>query len=87
MPESITIQQLEQYLEGSANFLRNKIDAGDYKAYIFPLMFYKRICDVYDQEYQKVLDESGNDIEFAEFEINHQFQIPKGFHWNDLRSV
>ena len=87
MPEKVTVQEIESYLWGSANYLRNKIDAGDYKAYIFPLMFYKRICDVYDEEYQKALAESSGDAEYAASEVNHQFQIPKGSHWNDLRKV
>ncbi len=83
----ISIKQLESYLWGSAKFLRNKIDAGDYKSYIFPLLFYKRISDVYDEEYQKVLVESDGDIDFAHSDVNHQFQIPKNSHWDDLRNV
>jgi type I restriction enzyme M protein len=63
------------------------IDAGDYKQYIFPLLFYKRICDVYDEEYQKALGESDGDKEYATFEENHRFQIPKGAHWRDVRQV
>jgi len=85
--EKISTQQLESYLWGAAVFLRNKIDAGDYKAYIFPLMFYKRICDVYDEEYQKALDESDGDKEYAKLEINHKFSIPKEYHWKDLRTT
>ena len=87
MASKITIQKMESYLWGSANYLRNKIDAGDYKSYIFPLMFYKRICDVYDEEYQWALDESDRDADYAAFEINHKFQIPAGSHWNELRKV
>ncbi len=83
----ISTKQLESYLWGSAKFLRNKIDAGDYKSYIFPLLFYKRISDVYDEEYQKVLVESDGDKDFSHYDINHQFQIPKNSHWNDLRNV
>ena len=83
----LTIGQLESYLLGSANFLRNKIDAGDYKGYIFPLMFYKRICDVYNEEYQKALEESDNDESYASSEVVHQFDIPKDCHWNDLRKI
>ncbi len=77
---------LENYLWEAANILRGYVDASDFKAYIFPLMFYKRISDVYDEEYQKALLESNGDIEFAESEVNHRFQIPKGCHWNDLRT-
>ena len=83
----ISTKQLESYLWGSAKFLRNKIDAGDYKSYIFPLLFYKRISDVYDEEYQKVLVESDGDKDFSHSDVNHQFQIPKNSHWNDLRKV
>lgn len=67
--------------------LRGVIDAGDYKQYIFPLLFYKRICDVYDEEYEKALKESDGDKEYAKFDENHRFQIPKGAHWNDVRQI
>ena len=83
----MTQRELEQYLWGAATNLRGTIDAGDYKQYIFPLLFFKRICDVYDEEFQKALDESGGDQEYALFEENHRFQIPKGSHWKDVRHV
>lgn len=81
----MTQQALEKYLWGAATLLRGLIDAGDYKQYIFPLLFYKRICDVYDEEYQNALKESGGDLKFAEFAENHRFQIPKGAHWKHAR--
>jgi type I restriction enzyme M protein len=81
----ITQQTVEKYLWGAATLLRGLIDAGDYKQYIFPLLFYKRICDVYDEEYQNALKESGGDLKFAEFAENHRFQIPKGAHWKNAR--
>lgn len=83
----MTQQQLEKYLWGAATQLRGTIDAGDYKQYIFPLLFFKRICDVYDEEYEKALAESDGDIEYAEFAENHHFQVPKGAHWNDVRET
>ncbi|MHB8546669.1 MAG: type I restriction-modification system subunit M [Nitrosotalea sp.] len=83
----ITIQILEKYLWDSAVILRNKMDAGDYKIYIFPLLFYKRLCDVYDEEYKKALEESKGDKKYASSDIIHNFQIPKGAHWNDLRNI
>ena len=57
MANCITQQELESYLWGSATLFIGNIDAGDYKQYIFPLLFYKRICDVYDEEYTR-LEES-----------------------------
>ena len=83
----MTQQQLEKYLWGAATTLRGTIDAGDYKQYIFPLLFYKRICDVYDEEFENALKESDGDLEYAGFEENHRFQIPKGAHWNEVRET
>src|SRR6266480_105658 len=82
---SITQQQLESYLWGAATLLRGVIDAGDYKQFIFPLLFFKRICDVYDEEFQLALEESDGDVDYASFAENHRFQIPVGAHWQDVR--
>jgi type I restriction enzyme M protein len=83
----ITQAQLESYLWGAATLLRGTIDAGDYKQFIFPLLFYKRLCDVYDEEFQQALNESGGDIEYAAFAENHRFQIPQDAHWNVVRET
>ncbi len=83
----MTQQELEKYLWGAATALRGTIDAGDYKQYIFPLMFFKRISDVYDEEFETALAESEDDLEYAAFAENHHFQIPKGAHWNDVRET
>ena len=81
----MTQQELEKYLWGAATQLRGTIDAGDYKQYIFPLLFFKRLCDVYDEEYENALTESDGDIEYAAFAEHHHFQGPEGAHWNDVR--
>src|SRR5688572_940836 len=80
-------QQLEKYLWGAATYLRGHIDAGDYKQFIFPLLFYKRVSDVWDEEYQAALANSGGDLSYAQFAENHRFQIPEGAHWNDVRQT
>jgi type I restriction enzyme M protein len=80
-------QELEKYLWGAATALRGTIDAGDYKQYIFPLLFFKRISDVYDEEFENALTESDGDIEYAAFAENHHFQIPEGAHWKDVRET
>ena len=86
MSNHITIEELQTYLWNAAVLLRTNIDAGSYKQYIFPLLFFKRICDVYDEECQKIIAEYG-DEEALEFEENHRFQVPQGAHWNDVREV
>lgn len=86
MSNRITLDELKSYLWNSAVLLRTHIDAGAYKQYIFPLMFFKRICDVYDEECVKILEEYG-DEEALEWEENHRFIVPKGSHWKDVRSV
>ena len=65
MAQHITQQQLESYLWGAATLLRGTIDAGDYKQFIFPLLFYKRLCDVFDEETQTALADSGGDQQFS----------------------
>ena len=80
-------KSLEKYLWGAATTLRGTIDAGDYKQYIFPLLFFKRISDVYDEEFEKALAESDGDMEYAAFAENHHFQIPEGARWQDVRET
>jgi type I restriction enzyme M protein len=83
----ITQQQLGSYLWGAATLLRGTIDAGDYKQFIFPLLFYKRLCDVFDEETQAALAESGGDKKFAAYPENHRFQIPVEAHWGEVRKA
>lgn len=83
----LTQGQLESYLWGAATLLRGTIDAGEYKSFIFPLLFLKRLSDVYDEELAEALDESGGDAEYASLPEQHRFQIPDGAHWADLRKV
>src|SRR5512138_3173271 len=81
----ISLSELEQYLWGAANILRGPVDKADFKSYIFPLLFFKRISDVYDEEYQQALNESGGDQEYASFPEQHKFIIPEGAHWRNVR--
>ena len=83
----ITLSQLEQYLSKAAWILKGPVDASDFKIYIFPLLFFKRISDVYDEEYQEALKESGGDTDYASLPEFHRFVIPKECHWNDVRET
>ncbi|MDD6699483.1 type I restriction-modification system subunit M [Mogibacterium kristiansenii] len=85
MSSKITIDELEKYLWGSAVLLRTHVDAGAYKQYIFPLLFFKRLSDVYDEESRNAKEEFGE--EALEWDESHQFKIPAGAHWSDVRNV
>ena len=78
-------RSLESMLWDAANILRGPVDASDFKAYVFPLLFLKRISDVYDEERAVALAESGGDEEYADLPEQHRFQIPDDSHWDDLR--
>ena len=82
----LDLSTLESHLWEAANILRGPVDAADFKTYIFPLLFFKRISDVYDEEVAQALEESGGDEDYALFPENHRFQIPKGCHWRDVRA-
>ena len=84
---NLTLSQLEQYLSKAAWILKGPIGASDFKAYIFPLLFFKRISDVYDEEYQAALEESEGDEEYAALPEFHRFVIPEGCHWDDVRAT
>ena len=77
-------QALESYLWGAANLLRGVIDAGDYKQYVFPLLFFKRLSDAWDEEYRSALDETG-DEDYAQATADDRFVIPAGAHWSEVR--
>ena len=83
-PGHLGQQALESYLWGAANLLRGLIDAGDYKQYVFPLLFFKRLSDVWDEDYRIAFDET-SDQEYAWATANDRFLIPAGAHWSNVR--
>ena len=86
MPERLSQQELESYLWGAATILRGLVDAGDYKQYVFPLLFYKRLSDVWDEEFAGALAVTGDEA-YALATANDRFVIPAGAHWNDVRTT
>ena len=84
--KNVTLSDLQSYLGRAADLLRGSIDQADFKAFIFPLMFFKRISDVYLEEFATALKDASGDQEFASFAENHRFQIPEGCLWDDVRS-
>ena len=72
MSDRITQEELNSYLWNAAVLLRTHIDAGAYKQYIFPLLFFKRLCDVYDEECEIAFVEYGDQLAMT-WEENHKF--------------
>ena len=87
MSNRIELGELETFLYASADILRGYIEASDYKSYVFPLLFFKRVCDVYDEETENAVEQYGEDgAKFMGATI-HRFVVPEGHHWRDVRST
>ena len=85
IPErQLTLDEMKQFLWGAATRLRGQIDATGYKEYIFPLLFFKRISDVYDEQFNGYVAEGGE--EYANMQVeDFAIKIPDGAHWRDVR--
>jgi len=86
MTSRLSQSELESYLWGAANILRGLVDAGDYKQYIFPLLFYKRLSDVWYEEYTEAYADTC-DQTYATAMANERFIILSGAHWGDVRET
>ena len=86
MSDHLSQKELESYLWGAATLLRGLIDASDYKQYIFPLLFFKRLSDVWDEDYRDAFEDH-QDEGYATATANDRFTIPEGAHWKDAREA
>ena len=88
MPSTpLTHQDLKSELWNCAQILRGSaIDRTDWKGYILPLLFFKRISDVWDEETAEAREEYG-DIDLDVFPELHRFTLPDGCHWRDVRET
>ena len=86
MPKELTIQKLKSYLWESANILRGSIDAADFKNYILGMLFFKRLSDVYDEEYEEFLKTVGPKLA-SNPDMHTRFYRPEGCAWNDILSA
>lgn len=78
------VQDLYNYLFEACNILRGPVSQDNFKDYITPILYFKRISDVYDEETQSALEESNGDKEYAALPEQHRFDIPDGCHWKDV---
>ena len=82
---TVSQQELESWLWGAADILRGPVDPGNFRDFIFPMLFLKRLSDTWDDEHAEAVADWGDDLD-AEIEADfHKFAIPDGCHWNDLR--
>ncbi len=80
-------QDLKSTLWEAANILRGSaVDRTDWKGYILPLLFFKRICDVWDEETAEATETYG-DADPSLFSEVHRFQVPEGCHWRNIRET
>lgn len=85
MPQ--TLQDIKSHLWNCAEILRGSaVDRTDWKGYILPLLFFKRICDVWDEEQAEAADLFG-DVDPVDFPEVHRFHVPSGCHWRDIRET
>ncbi|WP_436909027.1 type I restriction-modification system subunit M [Halosimplex marinum] len=81
---SLTLDELDSHLFKCADIIRDAVDPTDYKEYILPLVFYKAISDEFEQEYEEIVDEYGED--FARRKNLYDVPVvPEGYLWDDLR--
>lgn len=84
--QHITLDELKSFLWSAATRLRGQIDAAGYKEYIFPLLFFKRVSDVYDEQFAGFVAEGGEEYAYMQAK-ELVIKIPDGAHWRDVRAV
>src|SRR4051794_38895296 len=87
MSGTVTLQQLESRLWEAANSLRGPVDPADFKAYVFPILFFKYVSDTWDLEHAEANADFGEEIPEEVEQDYHRFAVPDGCHWSDLRAV
>lgn len=81
---TVTQQDLETRLWGAANALRGPVDPADFKTYVFPMLFWKWICDTWEHEHAEAVAVYGDALT-DEIEADyHRFVMPSGCLWSDV---
>lgn len=77
----LTQAELDAFLEKSADILRGNVDHSEFRGYVFALLFFKRISDVYIEEVHKLTKQLG-DESLAKDPRMHNFVVPDGSLWD-----
>ena len=83
MSNHISLQELKSHLWESANILRGSIDSSDYKNYIFGLLFFKRLSDVFDEDFEDMKAKVGEQLAKSK-DMYARFYRPGGSAWKDI---
>lgn len=86
------LSTLESWLWKAACSIRGEVDAARYKDYILPLVFYKRLDDVYADELQRVADEIDVSVDSAKGLVKAdrdliRFYIPEEARWEEIHTT
>lgn len=79
----LTQAELDAFLEKAADLLRGGVDHSEFRGYVFALLFYKRINDVYLENVAALAVELG-DADLARDPRMHDFVVPDECVWENV---